>query len=48
MNHKDAKNFLDWLWLRLKEEPGLEKALNDMLYIQRVKMEKEILNRLED
>jgi len=48
MRSRDAKDFFNWLWLRLKEEPKIERALDEMLYIERVKMEKEILDRLED
>ena len=46
MKSRDAKSFFDWLWDRLKEEPEIEKALDKMLYIERVKMEREILNKL--
>jgi len=46
MNSKNAKSFFDWLWSRLKEEPCLEKALDDMLYIQRIKMEREVMEKL--
>ena len=48
MRDEDAENFLAWLWSRLKQEPELEKALDEMLCIKRVRMECEVRNKLEE
>ncbi len=46
MNAKETKNFLDWLWQRLNEEPELKESLDKMLYIRRIKMEGDIFVKL--
>jgi hypothetical protein len=48
MTYTDAKEFVDWLFIRLSEEPELNRALIEMHPIYRGKLEREILEKLRE
>jgi hypothetical protein len=48
MNPIYMRDFLDWLWNRLNQEPNIQKALDGMTFIHRRQLEIEVRDKLNN